>query len=151
MTSLVVPVGALVEVHFGLSAGFTQQLLLRGLAVPPPIAVTALLDTGADTTTVELAVLNPFAAVGLTPSRFLYQNAPGLGGLTTVPEYEVSLTLGRQPGQPRSGWTVRKIPVLERSFGAGVAFRSILGRDVLDRLAFLYDGPGQRLTLLLGA
>lgn len=154
MTSVVVPVGPdgpLLDIEIGLPASLSQAVLAAGRPVPPPAVVTALIDTGADVTTVEPAVLTPFAAAGLVPTRYLFVNAPAVGGVAPVPEYEVGLSIGRLPGQPRSGWTVRKLPVVERAFGPGLAFRALVGRDVLDRLAFLYDGPGRRLTLLLGS
>ena len=82
-------------------------------------------------------------AIGLAVSRWLHVNAPGLGPLSAVPEYAVSMSLPVGAANPL---LFKALPVYERALGA-LGYQALLGRDVLAPCGFFYDGPGKRFTL----
>jgi predicted aspartyl protease len=102
-----------------------------GHATPP---MDAVLDTGADGTIVPLAILR---AAGLRPSRIRKAMLPaGLDQpIETVIGYEVTLHLG--------DLEVAAVEV----YGSRLFAEIILGRNVLNRLVFHYDGPRRLITL----
>lgn len=149
MTTVAVPIGPagpLVDVELTLPAAALLALRAAGTPIPPPVPAVALIDTGADVTVLDPALLAPLVAAGLRVSRAHLVNAPAAGGLAPALEYRVGLTVAPVAGRPRSGLALRTFPVVERPLGP-LGYQALLGRDVLDLVAFFYDGPGKRLTL----
>lgn len=91
-----------------------------------------LVDTGADATMIPDALLSQIQAVEWDQARLRSQ----WGEFRVVYRYEVDIRIG--------GRTFSSILVVADDVGDEV----ILGRNLLARLRFLYDGPAQLLTLV---
>jgi hypothetical protein len=135
--------GALVEVLLGWSAAAAQQQRASLRPVVSPVQVGALLDTGAEMSCVDVSVIQqlglPFA--GTAPA-----NLPAHGGLTFGALHDASLTILHPSGQIRDYLIVLNLSVLELSL-APLGYQALIGRDVLARCRFLYDGPNNRFRL----
>lgn len=138
--------GPLVDAEVGFGEHLVRSLRQAGRAIPEPVKMRALLDTGADVTCIDKHVLAPLVARGLPFTRFVYSNVPALGGLLPSLEYDVGLTIPHPTGQPRSSLRVRAIAIIEKPLGA-LGYQAVIGRDVLDRCLFIYDGPSKSFTL----
>jgi hypothetical protein len=73
-------------------------------------------------------------------------NLPGHGGLTVNALYDAGLTIVHPSGNPRDNLVVRDLTVLEVSLAA-LGYQVLIGRDVLARCRFLFNGPAGRFTL----
>ncbi len=93
---------------------------------------TALVDTGADATIMPDSLLSSILVVEWDQARLRSQ----WGEYRLVYRYEVDLRIGDR--------TFSSVLVVADDVGEDV----IIGRDVLNRLRFLYDGPAQQLVLV---
>lgn len=93
---------------------------------------TALVDTGADATIMPDSLLSSILVVEWDQARLRSQ----WGEYRLVYRYEVDLRIGDR--------TFSSVLVVADDVGEDV----IIGRDVLNRLRFLYDGPAQQLVLI---
>jgi hypothetical protein len=81
----------------------------------------------------------PLKSVGLA-------NIPAVGGLTAVAQRDASLTVVHPSRNPRLDLVIGDLPLAEVPLVA-LGFEVLIGRDVLGRCRFLYDGPGGRFRL----
>ena len=130
------PDGPLVKVSIHLTTSTLFSIRRAGRPVPPPIELMALIDSGADVSVFDPVALAPLRAIGLAVSRWILVNAPGLGPMTALPEYAISLSLAVGAANPL---LFKSLPVYERALGA-TAYQALLGRDVLAACGFWYDG-----------
>jgi hypothetical protein len=135
--------GPLVKVAINFTTSTLFAFRQSGRSVPPAIEVLALIDTGADVSVFDPAALAPLRGLGLAVSRWLVVNAPGLGPVSALPEYAVSLSLPVGAANPL---VFKSLPVVERALGT-TGYQALLGRDVLAECGLWYDGPGGRFTL----
>lgn len=130
--------GPLYEVSVGPSREMISALTPHGAVLRAPFRVTALVDTGAYTT-----VLNPeaIAHLNLRPVGV----APIVTPSTTAPvicqRYHINLYFSEEV-------VVENIFAIAAPMG-GVPYACLIGRDVLRRATFLYDGVADRYTLTL--
>jgi hypothetical protein len=111
--------------------------------VPPPVQVRAILDTGAEATCLDTAVVG---ALGLPFGGATLANVPAAGGMLARSQHDARVTILHPSGDPKLHFTVPSLLLIElhlRSLG----FDALIGRDVLDGLAFLYHGPRGRFRL----
>ena len=129
-----------IRFHFGPVSGgeplplITLSLLDEITQATTPL-LTALVDTGADGTLVPYEILQN---AGFRPSRQrrrLFSVQTGQPP-ETVLGYSVTLKIG--------DIQLNEIDV----YGSSTVNDVILGRDVLNRMVFTYDGPAQLLELL---
>lgn len=146
LTDQISPDGPLVKVRIGFGATAIQSLRQQGRAIPGPIDIMALIDSGAEVTCIDKHSLAPLVARGLTFRRFVFANIPALGGLIPSSEYVTSVTLVHPADPARSGSLGRDVAILEQSLGA-LGYQAVIGRDILDRCLFIYDGPSKSFTL----
>jgi hypothetical protein len=143
LSGLLEPEGALVAVAVGLSRSEVQRLRNAARPIPAPVSLRALLDTGAECSCVDpqaVATLAlPLANIGLA-------NIPAVGGLTPTAEYEASLTIVHPATDPRLNLVIGGILLAEVPL-APLGYEVLIGRDVLERCRFLYNGPGGRFRL----
>jgi hypothetical protein len=142
----ITPDGALVDVLIGLSAAALRTIRNQGKPVPPPVATRALLDPGAEVSCADSQALAHIIAAGIRPVRYFFANAPALGGVTPTAEYTVSLILIHPSNNPRANLILPNQSVLEQPLGT-LGYQILVGRDVLARCLFFYNGPGTRFTL----
>src|SRR5436190_282173 len=99
--------------------------------------VAALLDTGAETTCVDCELIRQ---LGLPFAGTVAANLPAHGGLTFATLHDASLTVLHPSGYSRDHLVVLNVTVLDISVSS-LGYRALLGRDVLARCGFLYNGP----------
>jgi hypothetical protein len=137
------PDGALVDLLVGLSRPEVRRRRLAGNPVPAPIAIRALLDTGAECTCIDPQALTPLTlplkGVGLA-------NVPAAGGLVGTSQHDASLTVVHPSGTAALNLVLPEWPVCLLSLGH-LGYQALIGRDVLNRFLFVYDGAGQTYTL----
>jgi len=135
--------GAMVAVEIGQSRSEVQRLRNAARPIATPVSLQALLDTGAECSCVDpqaLATLTlPLANIGIV-------NIPALGGLTPVAQHETCLTVLHPSGDARRNLVVDGLLVAE-TFLATLGYQVLIGRDVLSRCRFVYDGPGNWFRL----
>jgi len=142
-TSQVQAAGALINIKVEVSAPRVQAMRAAGLAIPQAVSLRALIDSGADSTFVDarhlqhLNLQNPLVVLVADPA----------GGFTLGLQYEVSLTLLHPVGVNASNLVLRMFAIVDKPLSPGLGFEAIVGRDVLDRCLFCYDGPAQTFTL----
>jgi hypothetical protein len=108
-----------------------------GAVLASPFAVTALLDTGAYTT-----VLNPetIARLKLQPVGVAPITTPSTTTAAVMcNRYHINLYFAEDV-------VVENIFAIEAPMG-GVPYHCLIGRDVLRRATFTYDGASNRYTL----
>lgn len=112
------------------------RLLVRFIALPHGTTygpVSALVDTGADATIVPMDIIRQMKAVAVT----LKTVRGYTGGRRSVRTYLVDVEIG--------SITLPGVEIVGDNAADGI----LLGRDVLNKLRLLLDGPGQ-LTEMLG-
>jgi hypothetical protein len=135
--------GATIEVLVGLSGREIRLLRAAGSPVPQPVTLLALIDTGAQVSCVDPDAITrlPLAHYGFTQV-----NAPAVGGFGFAIQYAVSLTIPHPSGNAADNFHVTDLPLTEVPlglFGCDV----LLGRDVLARCVFRFDGPALAFIL----
>lgn len=130
--------GPVLDVQLGNSRTGQQALQQQHQPVPGPIPVHALIDTGAD-----MCVLTDGLARQLSLTLMGFQLlAGGLAGTASsgihpVPEYSASLLL--------PNGIQLDITAIEISLPSGL--QMLIGRDVLAKGSFLYEGGNDRFSL----
>lgn len=135
--------GALVDLLVGLGRSDLQQYRKALRPIPQPLQLRALIDSGADATCLDPVVINQLA---LPWVHLTFANMPAVMGLGIATQHRAGVTLLHPSGNPADHLVFAEMLVCElplRSLG----FDAILGRDILDTLRFLYDGPGRTFTL----
>jgi hypothetical protein len=135
--------GAIVDMQFAWGAAGAMQLRSRLSPIPQPVAAKALIDTGAEMTCLDASLVRALRLPwrGPTPA-----NIPALGGLTFQSQHDASLTVPHPSGNPSDALLVSDLVVLDVSLAA-LGYQALIGRDVVKRCRFFYDGPGDRFEL----
>src|SRR5262249_39246278 len=105
--------------------------------------VDALLDTGSDTTCIDPSLVQ---ALGLPVAGFSLGNVPAAGGLTHIMQYQVGLVILHPSGQASQNFTNNNLLVAEVPLNQ-LGYQALIGRDLLDRCKFVYDGPAKQFSL----
>jgi predicted aspartyl protease len=115
-----------------------NALVPLGAVLRSPFPVTALVDTGAYTT-----VLNPetISRLNLQPVGVAPITTPSTTSAVMCSRYHVNLYFSE-------GEVVENIFAIEAPMG-GVPYQCLIGRDVLRRATFIYEGAANRYTLNL--
>lgn len=136
------PQGPLLIVMFGVSIPRQTAMQKAGLPVPPYVSGTFLLDTGASGTCVDPTLVLP---LGLSPTGSCQMQTPSTAGnAVTCNLYDVSLYIPGNAGT--QGFLIEALPVLETSLSAQ-GIDGLIGRDVIDRCTFVYNGSAGMYTL----
>jgi aspartyl protease len=110
--------------------------------IPPAQPIDALVDTGADCTTVDPSVVR---ALNLQPTGSVSIITPSTGSTPyQTDEYDVGLYL---PGPTAPALVFPTIPVITAHLWHAQGFHALIGRDILDRCLFVYNGDMQLFTL----
>ena len=97
--------------------------------MPPAVEVMALIDTGADGSVFDPSVFVPLQPYGLVAGQALYVNAPGLGPVTPVFEYFVSLEFPANVPRNDVDLTCRWVSVRART-GQVITFENASGNTI---------------------
>jgi hypothetical protein len=104
-------------------------------------SVPMLVDTGAERTLIDEALIDVWGLVYVSASWVTTIN-----GTKPVRSFEISLSLGASA--PASQLCLDPLIVMaRRSPFQGMPFRGLLGRDVLSRCVFVYNGPNHECSL----
>jgi hypothetical protein len=106
-----------------------------------PIALKMLIDTGAEQTAIDEAAIDEWGLVyvGMSFVRTMTGTRP-------VRNYELNLRL--TSSNPTGSWHVGSVVVMAtRGSFEGVPYRGLIGRDILDRVVFTYNGPAHLCTI----
>lgn len=129
----------IVDAYFHVSEPRWNYLNQRGLTVPNPFLGKALVDTGADGSCIDLTVVRHLCleergiAETLTPSTG--QNVH----LATEYDLAIIIPIGRIGD---SSLVMGCLQVIESDLFAKQGIHALIGRDVLQRCIFHYDGSG---------
>lgn len=117
-----------------------EALKRAGRPFSPPEQILALLDTGAHSTCLDRQII---ARLGLAQSGVTAVHTPSTGSnYETRGTYDTTLALG----DPQAQGLLVTLPVVESDF-ASEGFFALIGRDILRRCVFTYDGPADAFSL----
>lgn len=142
LTLSITSAGPVIEVHVGVSAPRRAALLAASREVPPPVMATFLIDSGASMSLVDTSLIAP---LGLNPTGVAMGHTPSTKGVAQrFDQFDLQLYLrGSGPGE---GWVVDPVPVMATSF-VNQSVQGLIGRDILDRSLFIYNGKVRQYTL----
>lgn len=136
------PAGPIVDAFVGVSQARAAAMLQVQQVVPPVKQIRALIDTGASNTCIDPAVL---AELGLTPTGTVAVTTPTTGATPVeCNQYDVALVI---PAPNGPAFMVGTIAVTENEFLNAQGFHGLIGRDVLSRCLFGYNGAMGLFTL----
>lgn len=135
--------GALVPVRVYFSQIEVRRRRTNQEPMPEPLEVMALIDTGAECSCMDHSLLD---RLPLPLYRAKFINAPDLGGINLDFSYDASLTVLHPSGDFKLNCVVKNLPILALKLNT-VGYDLVLGRDVLSRCTFTYDGRKRSFTL----
>jgi hypothetical protein len=147
MPRIRVPIGSdgpVIDLGIWIDRTMAHSLVAQGMAVPPPQIVRALIDTGADRTAIHPAALAMSSSV---PAGTILVRRPGpIAAPRRVSLHRVRLAFGGGAVSPITGrWVeIESAAVIP----ADPAILALIGRDMLARCRFVYDGPKGELILV---
>ena len=134
--------GPLLEITVSVSRSRRYVLTRFGLPVPQPVKVRALIDTGATFSCLDDSV---FSRLDLSSKGTVPILAPTTGAIyQLMNRYDVDLELLATPTQRL--FLLEDFPVLEAPLAAQ-GIEGLIGRDVLSRCVFVYDGTANTFSL----
>jgi hypothetical protein len=127
--------GAILTVRIEL--GLVEEASLRSAAqpIPPPFPTTALVDTGASHSAVHPMILQH---LGAAQTGAVLVHVPGHTH-AHLPLYDVRITLGPH----RNAFALQVATIAPATHTVAV----LLGRDMLKKGAFLFDGDNSAFSL----
>jgi hypothetical protein len=130
----ILPLGAVIDVHIGVSGPRREALAQAHQPIPPPVACRLLIDTGASCTCVDEGVIQQLQ---LSPSGVVNIHTPSTSAHQThaCQQYDISLILPH----PAISRVFSAIPVIQSSF-AHQGMDGLLGRDLLASCLLVYNG-----------
>lgn len=129
--------GPCIQVELGVGSARVAALQVAGHAVPAPVPVTAMIDTGAAATVVGASVAQQ---LGLSPVGAVLVNTAVVTGVLCY-QYQARVLLA-------SGALLAECVVIAAPL-RGRRFQCLIGRDLLARATFFYNGPDESFTLTL--
>jgi hypothetical protein len=142
------PDGCLVDVAIHVGEGRYQALLQAGLMPPQRFQGIGLIDPGASNTVIDQSVVQflGLQSIGVAPT---FTSTTG-----SIPHlcrlYDISVWFPQAPtlvqSQPGAHPVHLTLPVSEADFSAS-GFHALIGRDILARGVFIYNGLAGRFTL----
>ncbi len=140
LTLTISPEDPLIDLAVGVSKPRADALMANSLSVPPPMRIRALIDTGASCTCVDSDVLSQLA---LSPTGNVQIHTPSTSGSPhSCNQYDISLMLLH----PNLTLTFGVVPVIESNL-ISQGIQALIGRDLLTRCLFVYDGSAGAFAL----
>lgn len=136
--------GALLGAFIGVSIPRRDALKAAGQVVPDLVQIQALIDTGASATCLDPSVLQ---TLNLTATGSAPIETPSTGGKPVIADqYDVSLLV--PPGDLNQiPLIVETLPVLCLPLLVSFGYHALIGRDILTKCVFLYNGSIKFFTL----
>jgi hypothetical protein len=136
--------GPILQAFVAVSQARSDALAAAGRQLPDPVSIRALVDTGASCTCVDPSVL--ITRLGLTPTGSVNVNTPSTGSTPhRADQFDVALIIPAATGAP--ALVLQTIPVVSSELLGGQGFHALIGRDILDRCLFVYNGAVKLFTL----
>ncbi len=135
------PNGLFVDVNVGVSDGRLKQLWKQGLEPPPMVFATFIVDTGADRTLVDEQIMRTLRLSAINQRKVVTSESRGIAQLCDV--YDISIEVQNGGADP---WRISTVAALGRPL-MDDALHGVRGRDLLDRVKLVYDGPKQVFTI----
>lgn len=133
--------GAVVELMIGVTEARREILAKNGLPIPGRVRVFAQIDPGSSLSGIDLGVLRQLA---VTPTNTIHARTTSpTAGTQEFEQFPVSISLAAGEIE----MLVESVEVLGCVFGTEEPIRAILGRDVLKRCLFIYDGQASMFSL----
>ncbi len=133
VTQQISPNGPILDFLVGVSLPRAQALQRAGSPLPGAVQIRGIIDTGASGTCVDSSCLS---ALGLAPTGQIPIHTPSTSGTPYLSDqYDISLVLLH----PRLQLTLHALPVIASTL-TPQGIQALIGRDVLARCLFLYDG-----------
>ncbi len=121
----------------------SEAVAATGRPAPAAVKVRMLLDTGAEQTLLDE---DQIAGWGLVYVSMAF--IAGVTGTKPARKYDLNLRLSApDAGSSKDCWPVGSVTVTSRPSFDGLPYVGLIGRDILDRAVFTYDGPGHRCTI----
>ncbi len=133
--------GLFVDLYVGVSDGRRKQLWKQNKEPSPPVFATFMVDTGADTTLVDEQIMRTLGLSAINQRKVVTSESRGIAQLCDV--YDISLEIKNGGSSP---WLISTVSALGRPL-MDDALHGVLGRDLLDTVKLLYDGPKKIFTI----
>ena len=125
--------GPILDLAIGVSRPRSQALQKANQPVPNPVRIRGLIDTGASGTCVDPVCL---ASLGLGPTGQVQIHTPSTGSTPQLRnQYDVSIILIH----PNLVLQIHEQPAIASTLQTQ-GIQALIGRDVLARCLFVYDG-----------
>jgi hypothetical protein len=140
--------GCLVDIAIHIAESRYLSLKQAGIAPPPRFHGTGLVDPGASSTVIDFSIVQflGLQSIGVVPS--FTSTTGAIPHLTK--RYAVSVWFPQPPtpvqAQPSAHPVHLNLPVIEADFSTA-GFHVLIGRDILARAVFIYNGLAGRFTL----
>jgi hypothetical protein len=135
--------GPILQALVSVSQPRAAALAAAGQPVPRAIPIRALVDTGASCTCVDPSVLT---GLSLTPTGKVSLTTPSTGATPhDADQYDIGLIIPAATGTPPL--VLQTIPAVSSYLIAAQGFHALIGRDILDRCLFVYNGDVRLFTL----
>ena len=109
-------------------------LRAHGHPFPPPVTIRSLIDTGASSSCIDGSIVH---RLGLEPRDLIEIHTPSTMGVPVLRNtYDISIIFGEGQPDPRT-YTLEIVETELLDQG----FLLLVGRDILNRCVFHYDGP----------
>ena len=95
---------------------------------------------------IDQGLLTPFVREGMELKAFVHVNAPGMGGLGLFPRFLCGMDILHPSGNRLQHFHLGAVELIERPLGSP-DFRALIGRDILSRCVFTFDGPANTFSL----
>lgn len=145
MPQIVLPIslhGPIIEAIVGVSQHRAAALRKAGQLIPEPVEAQALVDTGASITCIDDGVVEALSLKPLGPCALFTGSTRDDGHQSYT--YDISLRISH----PDKSFVVPIMPVAGiQSPTRGRAFSVVIGRNVLNHCAFLYNGVARQILL----
>jgi hypothetical protein len=126
--------GAVIDVLVGVDDGREQLLTKHQFPIPQALRIRAQLDTGSAVSLVDPRILKN---LDLTPIGTTWIRTPSTGPAPHASnQYVVSILLGEKD----TGMHYPSVLVIEAVFGPEEVIQAVIGRDLLKKCTFLFDG-----------
>ena len=136
--------GAVIAILVGLSDATVRGLRSQLQPIPQALECRALLDSGADITCVDSRLIE---SMNILHSGFSFANVPSLQEGTTLESlHDLSLAILHPSHDPRDFFVLRNWRVMELPLRS-LDYQVLIGRDILVRTQFVFDGINQRFSL----
>ena len=140
ITSQIAVGGPLLDFRIGVSAPRAIVLKAQKKPIPPEVTLRGLIDTGASGTCIDPACLT---LLGLSPTGQTKILTPSTGTTHHLcNQFDISLTILH----PDLSLVLRAVPVIESNL-ANQGFQALIGRDILAKCLFVYNGTEETFSL----